>query len=491
MPSLFVSLTAKLVVILTIFIAALGLFYLVLTLMTTKANLEVVDQSLNRDVAKHILETRLQSAIFDADFDLKGEIFTPLMAINPNAEIYLLDKFGNIVSHAAPREKVKLKAVAIDPIKAFVAGSASLPIYGDDPRAPQNRKVFSAAEISRAANTVGYLYVVLGGEAYGSAENMFRQSYVLRLSSGLVAGSVVFAVLLGALSFYRLTKPLRHLTQTVSAFNPQNLAGDSLGLSLRNTAEDEVGHLSRSFDQMAKRISDQMLMLREADAARREFMVYISHDLKMPIASVQSYLETLQMKWEQMEPAQRDGYLASALKANHRIFMLVDGIFELAKLEGTQAPLQFESFSVAELIQDICQKLQFKADEADVTLAVDWQDPNVYLTGDIGLIERALANIIENAIKFSDAGKVVSIKVMTEADLVLIDVMNRGGVIAEDELKKIFLPFYRGKNGGRSARGSGLGLPIAKRVAELHDGFVKVASADPTGTVLTIGFRAK
>jgi two-component system, OmpR family, sensor kinase len=483
------SLTGKLILLLAILIAALGLFYLTLTLIITKSNLEAVDQTLNRGVATHILETRLKSVNFDDGFDLKAEAIASLMEINPNAEIYVLDKVGMIISHAAAAGKIKLRAVAIEPIKAFVARSAALPIYGDDPRAPQSQKVFSAAAITQSENTVGYVYVVLGGEAYASAADMFRESYVLRLSSGLVAGSVIFAVLVGALSFYRMTKPLRQLTQTVSSFGPQNLMPDGFSLASRIRSDDEVGRLARSFDQMASRIADQIQMLKRADEARRDFMVYVSHDLKTPIASVQSYLETLQMKWAQMEEAQRDGYLASALKANDRICMLVDGIFELAKLEGPEAPLQFESFSVTELVQDLCQKLRFKADEAEVTLAVDWQDSNVYVTGDIGLIERALANIIENAIKFSGAGQMVNIKVSTDADLVLIAVANRGSVIAEDDVNKIFRPFYRGRNAGQNARGSGLGLPIAKRVAELHDGFVQVFSAEATGTVFTIGLR--
>ncbi len=487
MRSLFGSLTAKLLIFLTVLIGALGSFYLILTLAATKAHLEVVDQSLNREVARSILDQHLKTTIFDADIDLGGEVFTTLMQVNPNAEIYLLDGLGLIVSHAAPPDKVKLKSVAVEPINAFVAKAQPLPIYGDDPRDPKNRKVFSAAEISRSGRTVGYLYVVLGGEAYGSAATMFNESYILRLSSGLVAGSVIVAMLLGALSFYRLTTPLRRLTQTVSAFNPENPVVN-LGAAPAIQGNDEVGQLALSFDQMARRIADQVQMLKAADNARREFMVYISHDLKTPIASIQGYLETLMMKWEEMEQDRRETYLSSALKANDRICMMVDGIFDLAKLEGPEAPLQLESFSVTELIQDICQKLQFEAEKANVSLAVDWKDPNVYLTGDIRLIERALANLIENAIKFSTAEGVVEIKVFKASETVSIAISNQGDVLKDEEIAKIFLPFYRGKNAVRTIKGSGVGLPIAKRVAELHDGSIHVSSSTAAGTVFTIVF---
>jgi two-component system OmpR family sensor kinase len=486
MRRLFRTLTGKLIIALMALIAALGCFYIVLTLIATKAHLEVVDQSLNHDVAEHVLDARLKAAIFDADADIKGDVFAPLMAVNPNAEIYLLDSGGTIVSHAAPSGKVKLRAVAIEPIKAFLGKSRELPIYGDDPRNPGKLKVFSAAEVRREGKTAGYVYVVLGGEAYGSAVGMFRESYVLRLSSGLLLGGIMIAVLLGAFSFYRLTGPLRQLMRTVVSFDPRNPTSAELGLTRISQADDEIGQLARSFGEMAARIAEQMRMLRNADEARREFMVHISHDLKTPIATTKGYLETLQMKWQTMQALQRDGYLSSALQSNERISAMVAGIFELSKLEWPEAPLQFEAFSVTELVQDICQTLQFEAGKTNVTLQADWDDPNVFLTGDIALIERALVNIIENAIKFSDPHGAVGIKIETRRRDVMISVTNRGRTIDKDELQKIFMPFYRGRHAGPETEGTGLGLTIAKRVAELHGGSIAVSSDPEHGTRFTI-----
>lgn len=488
MRRLLASLTGKLVLALTLLIVALCFFYLILTLVSTKAHLQAVDQSLNADVARRILERGLNTAIFDVEADLSGTIFTSLMEINPNAEIYLLDAEGGLVSHAAPAGKVKLASVSLEPVLAFVRKSRSYPIYGDDPRNPAERKVFSAAEVVRSGKTAGYVYVVLGGEAYDSAASMFRESYILRLSTGLIGGSALMAMILGALSFRRLTKPLSELARAIRAFDAQNPQPLAAGIAFGERADDEIGQLARSFDHMGRRISQQIKMLKDAEAMRRQFMTYISHDLKMPISTIQGYLETLLMKWEETPAEQRERYLSAALKANDRIYAMVEGIFELSKLEGPEAPLRVETFSMAELIQDICQKLQIEAEKANVELTADWRDPSIYLTGDIGLIERALVNVIENAIKFSDPGEAVRVEITALDGRVYIDVTNKGPAIDDDERQKIFMPFYRGRSAGREKKGNGLGLAVAKRIAELHGGEIELSSAADNGTRFTLVF---
>ncbi len=478
------SFTARLIAALAVLIVGLAAIYLALMLMTTRANLQAVDQSLNLDIAAHIRDKYLADAAADPGSAQNAAAFTSLMELNPDAEIYLLDAGGRILGHAAPVGKIKLSAVSLAPIRALLSRSRAFPIRGDDPRDPSSPKVFSAAEISRPGQPPGYVYVVLGGEAYNSAASMFRTSYVLRLSGALLAGGVLITLLLGGLSFYRITAPLRHLTRTVAAFEPGR-AG-RLAQIPEWKADDEIGQLARSFASMVQRIETQIDMLRAADAMRREFMVYMSHDLKTPIAGIQGYLETLLMKWDEMPGEQRNDYLTAALKANTQIFGMIEAIFELASLEGSDAPLRYETFSVTELLQDICQKLQLEAEAATVTIAADWDAPNVYLSGDIGLIERALVNIIQNAIKFSQMSGEVRVTARAAPAEVSISVANGGAAIEPDEIEKVFVPFYRGKKIRQSTKGNGLGLTIAKRIVHLHGGSLALSSAEARGTVVTI-----
>lgn len=487
MRSLLGSFTSKLVLSLALLIIGVGLFSLTIALMTTKQHLEAVDQSLNAGVAASIRDSHVQGQPIGQAIAADSAIFLTLMQLNPNAEIYLLDGNGVITSHAAPPGKVAAKAVAIEPLMAFIGKTMPLPIYGDDPRHPGKAKVFSAAPITRDNEPAGFVYVVLGGDAYTSALGMFRRSYVLRLSTGLILGSVVLALALGVFSFYRLTAPLRDLTHFVGQYEPQGETSSAVRPGWKT--DDEIGQLARSFESMAQRIEAQVRMLRQSDQTRREFMMHVSHDLKTPIATIQGYLETLLMKWSEMDQDQRNNYISSSLNANNRIFAMVEAIFELSALEGSEVPLHCETFSAAELVQDICQKLQLEAERADVTLAVNWQHPNVYVTGDIRLIERALVNVIENAIKYSGGSSKVEIDIVTAAGKVVIATSNQGLRIDPSELEKIFIPFYRGKEAAQSVGGQGLGLSISRRIAELHGGSISASTANGR-TVFTIELAA-
>jgi signal transduction histidine kinase len=482
----FRSFTGQLLTIFSLLILALATFYVALTLLLTQRHLQAVDQSLNRELAAQIRDRYLDMAVLGSEQKLTRDAFIALMSLNPNAEAYLLDGDGRILAHAAPEGRVVATSVATAPIGIFLHGRQALPILGDDPRAPSDPKVFSAAPISHLGSTLGYVYVVLGGEAYSSASEMFRGSYTLRLSTGLLAGSVVIALALGSLSFYRMTRPLRQLTAMVARFDPDKPATAPLPL---NTG-DEIEQLARGFDQLRSRIAEQIEMLRQADAMRREFMIHISHDLKTPVATIQAHLETLLMKWDEMEAEQQKAYLASALKANHRIDQMIEAIFELARLNGSDAPLRFEAFSLTELVQDICQKLGLEAQTRGIGLVAELETPNVYMTGDIGLVERALVNIIQNAIKFSDNGGEIQVRTSEIDGHPRITVGNRGPVIPAEELEAIFIPFYRGRKTRQTKTGSGLGLAIAQRIAELHGGSIAVSSSEADGTTFTIGFRS-
>lgn len=483
------TLTGKLIAVFLVLMVAAAAFYLGLTLITTKAHLELVSQSLNTDVAAHLIENHLKGDRFEPDEGLVNAVFLPITRVNPSAEIYLLDAGGRIIATGVPKAAIQRPAVSIEPIRAFIDKTRSLPIYGDDPRHLDLRKVFSAAAVQHGDAAEQYVYVVLGGEDYSTTMDLFRESYILRLILGLLFGGIASGVALGALMFYRLTSPLRQLAQTVAAFDPKHPADAGIASSAAS-ANDEVGQLSRSFADMAARIALQVRQLKEADQIRSEFMVHISHDLKAPIASIRGYLETLQIKGSEMPAAQRDSFLASALLANERILKMVDDIFELAKLDQPEVRLCCESFSLPELVQDVCQKLQHEAERAGVRFRYDWGADNLYVTGDIALIERALVNLIGNAIKYSDSGSVVETRVGQRGHATCVSIMNGGEPIGPSEIANIFLPFYRGRQAERKAVGSGLGLTIAKRIADLHGGSLAATSDAVAGTRFTLTLSA-
>jgi signal transduction histidine kinase len=417
-----------------------------------------------------------------------------LMVVNPAIEVYLLDPEGRILGFSAPPGKVKREAIPLAPVEAFLAGEENLPIRGADPRDLERRKVFSAAPVVHDGRLEGYLYVVLGGEEHDSVAQMIQGSYILRLSAGIVAAGLAVTLIVGLLSFNWLTRRLRRLIDAVRAFQRGDLDRTrELTRWVRPRDGDEIDQLGRAIERMARRIDEQIRQLSAADASRRELVASVSHDLRTPMTALQGSLETLLMKEESFTPEERRHYLRLAVRHGHRLERLIAELFELATLDSGGAALRFESFSLAELVQDVTQKFGQEAEKKGLTLETELPEGAPFVTADIARIERVLQNLIENAIKYTpDGGRVRLTLVPGERQLTAL-VSDTGRGIAEADLPHVFERFYRaqgseaGDSRGEGADGAGLGLAIAKRILQLHGSPIEVESAPGKGT--TFRFR--
>ena len=414
------------------------------------------------------------------------EVFDMLMVINPAIEVYLVDPDGRLLAYSAPPGKVKRAWIDLAPVAAFLDPDASLPIVGDDPRHVDRRKIFSAAPVQGPGGLQGYVYVVLGGELYDSAAEMFQGSYVLRLAAGIAAASLLLTVVAGLLSFHWLTRRLRRLTAAVEAFK-QGEFQQPLGLPARHPETgDEIDQLRLTIDQMSRRIIDQIRHLRHADASRRELVANISHDLRTPLTSLQGYLETLAIKDESLSPADRKRYLELAVKHSLRLSRLIAELFELAMLESRAKDLHFEPFSLGELVQDVSQKFKLEAERRKLRLEVDLPEDAPFVSGDIGLIERVLANLIENAIKYTPEGGTICLSLSARRNRMVASVADTGRGIDEADLPHVFERFYRtARHRTEEPAGSGLGLAIAQRILQLHGSPIEVESRVGSGTTFT------
>lgn len=463
------SLYAKLAAVLLALCAAVGATYVAVTLFATRLYLDEVNQKLNRGLAATILAQKPVIKDQQIDWHMLYSVFDALMAVNPSIEIYLLDDAGKITAFSAPKGKVKLEQVSLEPIRRFLAGGR-LPIKGDDPREPGQPKIFSVV----AAPHGGYLYVILAGEQYRSAMQQLRTSWILQQSLAVAVGTAVFAVVAGLLLFSAITRPLRKLATEMDAFEWRT------GASPVQTGEsapplDEVERLSRAFADMTDRIT-------QVDLLRRELIANVSHDLRTPLASLQGYLDTLLLKEGQLKPEEQRRFLEIASKHSERLGKLVDELFELAKLDSQTTPVKIEPFSIAELVQDVVQKFELRARQSGVALETGVRPELPLVNGDIALMERVLENLIENAIRHTPQGGRVSVSLVPEGDRFKVTVADTGHGISEEHLPHIFDRFYRASD---TKGGAGLGLAIAKRILELHGTTLVAESAVDLGTTFT------
>jgi len=462
----------------------IGVLYIVLTVYTTRLYFQEVNQKLNRILAQHLVSENILLKDGRVDNKALQNIFHMLMVVNPVIEAYLLDTKGTILSYSAPPGKVKRRSVSLDPIKRLLSGTSSLPVLGDDPRDLHHEKIFSAAPIYRGGHIEGYLYIILGSEAFETEAEMLQGSYILRLSIWAAAGGLLFALLAALLLFSRMTRPLRQLAVHMENFRQGGFAEPPhLPEGLRDLPDDEIARISAIFVQMSDRIADQIKGLKEADRLRREFIANIAHDLRTPLTSLQGYLETLLMKMGRLTEDEQRNYLATAVKHSERLGKLVESLFELAKLDSPDVQVRPESFSLDELIQDILQKFRLAADQKGVSLHMDIANDLPHVHADIGLVERVFENLIDNALRYTPAEGTIHIQADHDRERVSVRVSDTGSGIAQDSIPHLYDRYYRRDRSRKDqTAGSGLGLIITKRILELHGSDLAVSSVVSGGT---------
>ena len=446
--------------------------------------LEVV-QGLSRDLARHIAH---DTVLMDSNGLMPGavrELFSQLMLVNPSVEVYLLDTEGRIVGNAAPEGKIRRQQVDLAPIRQLL-NDQPLPILGDDPRSVDGRKVFSAAPLQVNGKAAGYLYVVLLSEEHDRYAERGATSAALNtalLSIGLVA---LLCLIAGLTAFNLITRPLRRLTETVSRFDidgvPQTLPAASTPVD-KSADPDEIAVLDAAFRQMQNRLGEQWRSLTRQDQERRELVANISHDLRTPLASLHGYLETLSLKDATLPPDERRRYLGIALDQSRKVGGLAQSLLELVRLEhGFVQPIP-ERFSLIDLVQDIFQKFELTAEARQVELKAHFVPNLPTVCADLGLIERVLTNLVDNALRHTPQGGEIELDLTPQAALVEVTVSDTGPGIAPELREGLFLrPF----NIGGARRDGGLGLRIVHRILQLHGR--KIQLLDVTGRGATFRF---
>jgi len=430
------------------------------------------------------------------DRALLADLAMHAMALNPAIEVYLLDTAGRVVGHALDAKQPLAGHVDLAVVRALAARDREaprLPLLGDDPRRPGARNVVSVEGLWAADGRMsGYLYVVLQGQTQQAVAAAVAQSGAWRELTAIALAATLGAAALLALLMHKLTRPLRGLTQEVSAFHADNDARDRGRPEA--AAGDEVDALRQATRAMQQRIAQQLKHLEDNDRLRRELVSNISHDLHTPLANVQGYVETLLLAGDQLDAHAREQHLRTAMRHLKRLHRRIADLFELSKLDAGQVMPRLEPFRLGELLQDVVQDGQLAARERGVRLAVaDGADAqalaHAFVRADIGLIERVLQNLVDNALRHTPRDGAVTLAIERDGpDALRVAVIDTGSGIAREHLPHIFERYWRADDAPAlsSATGhgasAGLGLAIVKRILDLHGSAVRVVSEPHRGT---------
>lgn len=488
------TLHGKLALALGAILVLVALFLVPLTLFVTRLNRQEVNQRLCRDLAANVAQDKDLVRGGKVSPAAMKRVISLLERLNPGIEAYALDTQGRVLSYRKDDPPLRSTQVNLEPVNEFLRGE-KYPILGDDPRDPLHHRAFSAAPLLSGGTTSqldGYIYIVLDSQEYDSVSALFGRSYAFRLRLLATIGVLFCAMAMGVVVFYHQTRRLTRLSQAMETFQQNDFHGGAQ-IAQGDVHGDEIDRLSAIFAGMAGRIEQQIEALRKADTERREMVSNASHDLRTPLAALRGYLETILLREGRMTPAEQRAYLGIAIKHGERLGALVDELFELSKLDSPAVEAHGEPFPLGELLQDIVHKYQLVSENKSVDLICEMEPDLPFVMADIGMIERVLENLIENALRHTPSGGSVVLKLQLANQRVQMQISDTGNGIAPEDIDRIFDRFYRAPanvapSSGMS--GAGLGLAIVKRILELHGSSIEVQSVPNQGAVFTFALPA-
>lgn len=259
------------------------------------------------------------------------------------------------------------------------------------------------------------------------------------------------------------------------------MAHGNLAVRVRVDGVAELRTLAESFNSMAAQLEAAARERGETERARRDLIAAVSHDLRTPLASLRALAEALN-DGVVADPEGVRRYLQLMTGETERLNMLIDDLFELARLESGALRLDRSPSPVQELISEALERMTAQAGRKGLQLAgeVLGDPPPVLIDGP--QMTRVLLNLVQNAIRHTPADGSVTLRAAADDDGVLVEVRDTGEGIPAADLPRIFDRFYRGDPARTREAGAGLGLAIARGIVEAHGGRIWVESEPGQGT---------
>jgi signal transduction histidine kinase len=432
-----------------------------------------------------------------------------LVLFEPDTELYLLDANGTVLAKTGPAPLKPGTRVALAPVRESIDKSDASFVMGDDPERMDAGAVVVAKPVRRAlalggSREAGYLYLVLHTQQLPEGRWDVLRSSFARPALGAVIAVVALTTLLAVLIIATVTEPLRRLTRAVSTLSQRGLAEGlavAPGSALPAPTRDEFGQLTSAFEMLLDICRRQWNALRRTDHFRREGVSNLSHDLRSPLTATVACLETLEGRWaESSERAEDRRLVEIALRNTRNAARMVQSLGDLAKLDEPEFSLRTEAVDTGELLDDIALRFAERAARQGVSVrtsaATGGEGPTQSgprAQVDVELFERAVANLLDNALKFCPRGSTVTLLAEERDGRVAVSVADDGPGIPAVDLPHLFDRFYQSRPSVAPATaegGRGLGLAIVKRIAELHGGDVAVESTVGLGTRVTLTWPA-
>ena len=281
-----------------------------------------------------------------------------------------------------------------------------------------------------------------------------------------------------------ITSPLREMAGAST-----RMAQGDYETRVTATSSDEVGDLARAFNAMAARLA-------EVDQERRDLVAMVSHELRTPITALQANLENIVDGLGGPRDDAPRGTIAvdnelvhTMLRQTERLGRLVEQLLDLSRLESGATRLDLSPVKIETILAEVRNEAGLH--HPDTPVDIDIQPPELELSADAERLHQAVANLVDNASRFSPSGERVTVAARPTVDGVSITVEDRGPGIPSEDMVRVFERYQRGASArGAGAGGSGLGLAIARWIVDLHGGVISAEQAEPTGCRMVLELPA-
>jgi heavy metal sensor kinase len=306
--------------------------------------------------------------------------------------------------------------------------------------------------------------------------NLARENRYHQRTSQILVGSSLVMIILSTLSGLWIARQamagVQRVTRTV-----EGIRKDSLNRKVPMGKEGrEINDLASAFNGMLRRIE---ALVRELN----EVSDNVAHDLRSPITRMRGAAETTLTGPPDPQAYQDMGL--TVLEECDRLTEIINTMLEIAQSESGVLDIERSDVDLCALIKNALDLFLPVAEEKKILFLTDIPKDPVIITGDKTRLQRAVANLLDNALKYTPAGGTIRLICHEEEDQIRIEVSDTGNGIPPDELPKIFERFYRGEK-SRSSKGNGLGLSLAKAIIQSHGGTLTAKSIHGKGSVFTI-----
>ena len=338
------------------------------------------------------------------------------------------------------------------------------------------QQIDAAITLKNGSRTVGYL-LPESGMAFQAGDQtalMARLDNAARVAA-LIAGGV--SLLLAMLLAYTVLRPVRDLTKAA-----QSLASGQLSHRVKVSGDDELASLGKAFNQMAE-------SLQQAEQSRRDMTADIAHELRTPLAVQRAHLEAIQ---DGIYPLISES-LDPILQQNHTLARLVEDLRTLALADSGQLTLNRAPNDLTELVKHVIERFKPQTDSRLVELHLQpAQTPLPLVSIDPVRIEQVITNLVTNALRYTPEKGRISLSFSSHPGQILLQVHDSGPGIPPKDLPHIFERFYRaGQSRSREEGGTGIGLAIARQLAEAHGGTLTASNHPKSGAVFTLSLPVR